>query len=272
MAISLQSTLPRTHRIASFEQVTPQAYLFTIEGTFGAKPGQFIMVWEPGLDEIPLSIADDDGEKVTIAFFVAGNCTEALSNKKVGDLVGLRGPFGTHYQTEGAKRIVVVAGGHGSAPMYFAAKTAMAHGARLDMIAGAKTADQLLFLPWLEKLTPASLTFTSDDGSRGDRGLVTAPLEALLSTEGKDIDCVFTCGPERMLVAVSKLCAEYGVPAQLSACRYFKCGYGLCGSCVVEPLGIRLCQEGPVLTNEVFRQITDFGVFTRDHLGRVEKI
>lgn len=71
-----------------------------------------------------------------------------------------------------------------------------------------------------------------------------------------------------MLVKVSDLSFRSRIPSQLSLERYMKCGYGLCGNCVVDPLGIRLCTDGPVISNELCRKITEFGKYHRDHLGK----
>jgi len=106
-------------------------------------------------------------------------------------------------------------------------------------------------------------------------------LEKLLSScprpdpkkKGKKEDClpidqVFGCGPEMMLKRTSEICATYAVPAQLSMERYMKCGYGLCGNCVMDPLGIRMCEEGPVVKNDVLLKLTEFGKYHRDDLGK----
>ncbi len=82
------------------------------------------------------------------------------------------------------------------------------------------------------------------------------------------IDQVFGCGPEMMLKRISEITAKHQVPSQLSLERYMKCGYGLCGNCVVDPLGIRMCVEGPVVKNENCLVITEFGKYHRDDLGQ----
>lgn len=269
MAIELSSTLPVTRRITSTACESRSVCMVTVEGTFHAKPGQFLMLWIPGLEEIPLSIAEDTGEEVHIAFFPVGETTTALAKMQPGDLIGLRGPFGTHYAWEQGQRIALVAGGYGAAPMYFAAKETLKSGCRVDVIIGARTEDDILFEEEIAALSPHSLQYATDDGSRGHHGYNTQVLERMIAEEGaKSFDWLFTCGPEPMLKSVSAIAAAHGIPAQLSTHRYMKCGYGLCGNCVVEPLGIRLCQEGPVLTNDVYAQITEFGRFKRDGLGR----
>ena len=95
--IPLISTLPKTFRIKDIVQETEMVRTFTFDGSLGAKPGQFVMVWLPGVDEKPMSVAYDDGADTKITFFAVGKMTEQLAKSKVGDLVGLRGPFGKCY-------------------------------------------------------------------------------------------------------------------------------------------------------------------------------
>jgi len=272
--ISLQSHLPRTYRIKEIKQETDNVQTFTFDGSLGAKPGQFLMVWIPGVDEKPFSVAFDDGSETKITFFAVGPMSEALSKKQVGDLVGLRGPFGTFYEWEPGQHVVLAAGGYGAAPMYFVASETATHGCTLEVIVGARSKEHLLYLEELESLPHVSLHVTTDDGSMGFKGYNVQLLEKMLAvtedpkTEDKPIDQIFGCGPERMLKALSDLAAKYKIPAQLSLERYMKCGYGICGNCVVDPLGIRLCVEGPVVKNDVCQKIGEFGVYHRDAVGR----
>jgi dihydroorotate dehydrogenase electron transfer subunit len=264
--IPLQSRLPRTYRIKAVRRETANVQSFTFDGSLGALPGQFVMLWLPGVDEIPMSVAFDDGEALRVTFFAVGDMTKALAQKKVGDLVGLRGPFGTFYEWEKKQHLALVAGGYGAAPMYFAASKAAEDGCSLDVIVGARSKEHLLYLDEFSKLKGATLHVATDDGSQGHKGYNVEILKDVLKTQ--KIDQVFACGPERMLVAVSDITFEHKVKCQLSLERYMKCGFGLCGNCTVDPLGIRLCVEGPVVENETARGITEFGKYHRDDLGK----
>lgn len=279
MSIPLQSRLPRTYRLKDIVQETPMVRTFTFDGSLGAKPGQFVMVWIPGIDEIPMSVAEDDGAVTRVTFFTVGDATEALAEKRVGDLVGLRGPFGTFYAWEPGQHIILVAGGYGAAPMYFVAKETVGHGCTLEVIVGARSKEHLLFVDALSALPHVSLHIATNDGSEGYKGFNTEILEKLLAAlrsqraekeqrNDASVDQVFACGPEMMLKRVSEITAQYRVPSQLSLERYMKCGYGICGNCVVDPLGIRLCIEGPVVRNDLCVQITEFGAYHRDDLGK----
>ena len=278
-SIPLQSRLPRTYRIKHIKQETEMVRTYTFDGSLGARPGQFVMVWLPGVDEVPMSVAEDDGATTKITFFAVGDMTNELAESQVGDLVGLRGPFGTFYQWEPGQHIVLVAGGYGAAPMYFVAKETVEHGCTLEVIVGARGKEHLLYIDELESLPHVSLHIATNDGSVGYKGFNTDILEKLLSSCPRDshdaqhnkcspIDQVFACGPEMMLKKISEITASHQVPSQLSMERYMKCGYGLCGNCTVDPLGIRLCVEGPVIKNDLCIQIKEFGQYHRDDVGR----
>ena len=266
-SIPLQTRLPRTCRISAIKQETEHVRTLTFEISLGARPGQFAMLWIPGVDEKPFSIAYDDGKHCKVTFFTIGALSQALAEKKVGDLVGVRGPFGTFYEWEKGQKLALLAGGYGAAPMYFVAKEAEKDRATLDVIVGARSKEHLLYLKELQSLSNTTLHIATDDGSQGFKGYNVQVLQSLIE-EGKSFDQVFACGPEMMLKAVSDLTAKHKIPSQLSLERYMKCGYGLCGNCVVDPLGIRLCIEGPVVKNETCRKITEFGKYHRDSVGR----
>ena len=273
-SITLQSTLPKTYRIKEVQQLTPMVRMYTFDGSLGARPGQFIMLWLPGVDEKPFSVAYDDGAETKVAFFAVGPMTEELAKCNVGDLVGMRGPFGTSYEWEPGQHLALVAGGYGAAPMFFVASESASHGTTIDVIVGARGKEHLLFLDELASLKNVALHIATDDGSEGFKGYNVQVLEKMLAvtqdpkTDDKAIDQIFSCGPERMLKAVLDISNKYDVPCQLSLERYMKCGYGACGNCVMDPLGIPLCTQGPVVRGEICNQIEEFGHYHRDDLGK----
>lgn len=273
MTIPLQSRLPRTYPIAAVRRETEMVQTFTFNMSLGARPGQFVMVWIPGVDEVPMSIASDDGKQLKITFFAVGDMTRVLASMKKGDLVGIRGPFGTHYTWKPKQHLALIAGGYGAAPMYFVALEAIKDGCTLEVFVGARGAEHLLYLKEFTGLPKTRLHIATDDGSKGFKGFNVANLEKMLKeqkhTKTKPfIHQIFACGPERMLLSVSNVSADWKIPSQLSLERYMKCGYGLCGNCSVDPLGIRLCVDGPVVDNTVCRKIEEFGKYHRDAVGR----
>jgi dihydroorotate dehydrogenase electron transfer subunit len=267
----LKNCLPKTYKISSVRKETKDVQTFTFDVSLGAKPGQFCMVWLPGVDEVPMSIANDDGKQTKITFFAIGDMTKKLAKCKEGDLVGLRGPFGTHYEWKKKQHLILVAGGYGAAPMYFTASEAIKDGCTIDFIVGARSKEHLLYIKEIENLKNTTLHIATDDGSVGHKGYNTKLLESLLERvnelTSKQVN-VFSCGPEMMLKRISDICAEKDVECFLSLERYMKCGYGLCGNCVMDPLGLRMCKDGPVVSNEICRKLTEFGKYHRDELGR----
>src|SRR3990172_1864664 len=136
--IALENRLPTTYRIAKITRETEHVKTFTFDVSFAAKPGQFIMVWLPGKDEVPMSVAMDDGKLINITFFDVGDVTQELFKLNEGDLVGIRGPFGTQYRWDDGQHLILVAGGYGAAPMYCVANEAIKDGCTIDFVVGAR--------------------------------------------------------------------------------------------------------------------------------------
>lgn len=110
-----------------------------------SKPGQFVMLWIPGVDEKPFSIAYDDGKEFWLTIAKVGPATAELFKLGVGDLVGVRGPFGTCYEFEPGEHLALLAGGYGAAPMYNVAVNALAAGCKVEFIVGARSRELLLY-------------------------------------------------------------------------------------------------------------------------------
>ena len=267
MPISLETRLPRTYHIESIEPETEAMTSMTLPVSLGANPGQFLMVWLPGIDQVPLAVADDDDGHMCISFAAIGDLTKKLAHMHVGDLVGLSGPFGTSFTWKRGSRLVMLAGGYGVAPIFFAAKRALRDDCRVDVIIGARNANLLAYRDRFAALAGLTLHVTTDDGSVGRKGFTTEVLRDILEQSREPIDAVFACGPEPMMLGTLQLTTAAGVRSQLSFERYMKCGYGLCGSWAVDPTGLRLCTDGPVMTGEVASQITEFGNYHRDKVG-----
>lgn len=255
--------LPITATILESIPLNGTTRLLTIDHATGAKPGQFVNIWLPGIDEKPLSVAYDDGKISRYAVAAIGPFTKNLCALKPGDKIGIRGPFGNTFSLSGAKQVVLVGGGFGSAPLHFLGTKAMENGATVTIIIGARTKNLLMYLD--ECLTSGfRVLHTTDDGSSGEKGLVTNPLRKLL--ENGEAGIVQCCGPERMLLAVAKLCKEFEVPSELSLERYMKCGFGICGQCACD--GKLICRDGCIFSGEEALTLDDFGKFHRDPEGK----
>jgi dihydroorotate dehydrogenase electron transfer subunit len=248
------------------ESQTLKTFNFEDKLCSDAEPGQFLMLWVPSVDEIPLSVADVSRDGVvSVAVRNVGEATGALHRLGVGGLVGVRGPFGNSFNMAKGK-VLLVGGGTGIAPLLFLAKRANRRVSGLVFVVGAKTKGELLYVRELEKLcSRGGLVVATDDGSYGLKCLVTAPLEKLLGDER--FDMVYTCGPEVMMAKVFALAEKHGVPMEASLERLMRCAIGLCGNCVIGRY--RVCRDGPVFNGNQLREVRDeFGVSKRDFDGK----
>lgn len=241
--------------------------------TLNSVPGQFIMLWIPGLDEKPMAVAQDDGKILKIGVAKVGRFTTHLFNRyKVGDRLGIRGPYGNGFKLpESAdpnprqrKRIALVGGGFGTPPLVFLAQEARKKKIEVDFIEGARSADLLLYLKEIKKLG-VRVHVSTDDGSEGFKGYAPQVLEQLL--EKNKYDGVYSCGPEVMMKKVAELASEYNVDCQLSLERFMKCGFGICGACCMDNTGFRVCIDGPVIQGEKALKLPEFGNYSRDSGG-----
>ena len=213
-----------------------------LDGSLECMPGQFAMLWLPGSDEKPFSIAGSDPLMFTISR--VGPFSEALHGLRAGDVLWVRGPFGTGFTLERGSSLLV-GGGYGAAPLAFLASALAGADPRTKVEAalGARTASDLIFLKRFQSLC-VPVHAVTEDGSEGTAGLVTDTARALLAS-GK-FSRVRACGPEGMLQALAGVCTRAGVAAELSHEAYMRCGVGLCGACEHE--GRLVCMEGPVFT------------------------
>ncbi|MFB0544317.1 MAG: dihydroorotate dehydrogenase electron transfer subunit [Asgard group archaeon] len=239
-----------------------------------AEPGQFIMVWCPSVDEVPMGFSIIDKEKGIIAITVeqVGEATRAICSKKPGDFLGIRGPYGKGFDLKG-KKIVTVGGGYGMAPLRSLLQKFLKlnNFETIDVIIAAKTKEKLVFLKEMENLAEKnpkiSIQPCTDDGTCGMKGLAHQALLKIISE--KKVDTVYAVGPELMLKKVFEATEKHGIELQVSLTRYVKCSIGLCGQCVLDPPGTILCTEGPVFNSNKLREIKEcFGKYTRDASGQ----
>lgn len=259
----------RTTHILNIDNASPtvKTFAFKDRECVEARPGQFLMLWIPGVDEIPLSIlnADKNGA-VSVAVKNVGEATNALHKKKVGDTIGVRGPFGNSFSEKG-RRLLMVGGGTGVAPLLFLTRRMVTKETAIEFVLGAKTKDELLFMNELKRFPTKKvhLVTSTEDGSCGIIGLCTEPVQELLAKE--KFDAVYACGPEHMILKVFELTEEHGIPLQASLERLMRCAIGLCGSCIIGKY--RVCADGPVFTSKQLQEARDeFGLSKRDRSGR----
>ncbi|MFB3888042.1 MAG: dihydroorotate dehydrogenase electron transfer subunit [Candidatus Bathyarchaeia archaeon] len=245
----------RTTPLVDVKTETPTVKTFTMRDKLcsKAKPGQFLMLWIPDVDEIPLSVMNAADGEVQVTVKQVGDATRHLHGMEPGDVVGVRGPFGNSF-TESRGRVLMVGGGTGTAPLLFLAKRLAVKADRLSFVIGAKTKNELLFVSELEGVcTEESVHATTEDGSYGLQCLATEPLEGLLAKEKFNI--IYTCGPEQMVRKVFDLAEKQKIALEASLERLMRCGIGLCGSCAIGKY--RVCRDGPVFTAAQLSEVKD---------------
>lgn len=221
---------------------------------FRLTAGQFLNVAVPGdasqILRLPLSFSHADSKTGTIeiVYAVVGDGTRRLSLMTPGSESTVVGPCGNPWRVpEGCRRACVVAGGVGITPVVACARLLAERDVAFDAVVGAQTAGRLWGVDVLSGLGAGTVELTTDDGSAGREGFVTAALADLLAAGGYDV--VYTCGPEAMMAGVARLCAEADVACQVSMERMMCCGFGACGTCNVALVSggyASCCKDGPV--------------------------
>ena len=240
------------YRIVKKEALKPTVTLYEIEAPMVAKkaePGQFIIlrVDENG-ERIPITIHDFDREKGTVTIIVQtiGATTEKLRHKAEGEYIqDFVGPLGRPTETEGKKKVCVVGGGVGCAIAYPVLKKFHDCGAEVHAVVGFKNKD-LVILEDKFRAASSVLKLMTDDGSYGEKGLVTDALKALIDA-GNQYDEIFAIGPAIMMKFVSKTTEPYGIPTTVSMSPIMVAGTGMCGGCRL-PVGGETkfaCVDGP---------------------------
>jgi dihydroorotate dehydrogenase electron transfer subunit len=241
---------------------TPTQCTLVLDWEPRVTPGQFVMVWIPGVDEVPMGFSDLAPASITVQRM--GEATEALCSLSPGDRVGVRGPLGRGFEPVADERVLLVGGGNGTAPLTPLAESLVSMGCSVQVAVGARTADELLFVDRLSTITGDPVHVATDDGTAGHHGFVTNLADRALDTGG--VDRVYTCGPEVMMRKVADSCWAMDVPFQASLERYMKCGLGLCDACAVGHLLV--CRDGPVFGGDDLRDVPDFGAFRRGPSGQ----
>jgi len=226
-----------------------------------ASPGQFVMVWIPGMEEIPMSLSKTNRIK-SITVKAIGNDTKKLHELRLGDLIRIRGPYGKGFDLKKGKNILIVGGGVGTAAIMPAVKETGA-----DTIIGART-DRDIVMSEIASRYAKNLWISTDDGSLGFHGNAVQLMREKM--QENNYDMILACGPEVMLKYLYQACVELDVDCQLSLERHMKCGAGVCGCCMVDDM--RACKDGPVFTKDSISKMKDFGVSKRDECGRMIKL
>lgn len=248
------------YKILKAEKLADKIFLMDVEAKRIAKscqPGQFIIAkMDDRGERIPLTICDYDREAgtITIVFQIVGASTEKMSALKAGDSFrDFTGPLGqpsefVHEDIESLKnkKMLFVAGGVGTAPVYPQVKWLHERGVAVDVIIGAKTKDLIIYKEEMSAVCD-NLYICTDDGSEGFKGLVTAMLEKLVNEDGKVYDQAVAIGPMIMMKFATLTCKKLNLPVIVSLNTLMVDGTGMCGACRVTVGGkVRFaCVEGP---------------------------
>jgi dihydroorotate dehydrogenase electron transfer subunit len=199
-----------------------------------------------------------------------------MVNAAPGDYFGLTGPLGNSFQIDKYEKFLVLGGGIGIAPVLYLAGYIASKNKKnisLDLIIGERNADNIIYKNELDNLNLnnfSSVIYT-DDGSMGKKGFPSNDLDEILKKKKYDSVCI--CGPEIMMVKSIDIIKKYVPEAGIQVCmeRYMKCGIGLCGSCVIDDIGERVCTEGPVFSYSNLGKSREFGSYHRDSYGIITK-
>ncbi|OGQ49729.1 MAG: oxidoreductase [Deltaproteobacteria bacterium RIFCSPLOWO2_02_FULL_47_10] len=264
--------LPNPAKIRRVEQLTSTEKLFEIElegkKPLGHKPGQFVEISVFGVGEAPISVSSSPTRgngSFELAIRKVGNVTGALHNMKVGDKVGIRGPFGTSFLTDEAKGrdLLIVAGGIGLVParsfINYAIDNKKKYG-RITVLFGAKSPAERLFLKelaqWREQIELHETVDRFDCSWKGNTGVITTLFPKITIDPKKTFAIIV--GPPIMYKFVLIECKKRAIPDQqiiMSLERRMKCGVGKCGHCQMN--GVYVCQKGPVFRYSDIKEIKE---------------
>ena len=239
--------------IISNKKLTDGYFVLTLESpniARSAKPGQFVNVKVSNTDfpllRRPISIYDADVEKgeLKILCFAKGLGTSILSEKLPGDTINLTGPHGNSFTVlPGVKKVLLVGGGFGTAPLSFFAKM----NTSLDIVAavGGRTKELIFCIDDFDRFGAKTL-ITTEDGTLGEKGLVTRVIAPPI--EKKEFDAIYTVGPKPMMAAVAKLAKTAQISCFVSMEERMACGVGNCKGCVCKTQSgyQTVCTDGPI--------------------------
>lgn len=218
------------------------------------EPGQFAMVWLPGVDEKPIALVPN-GKKYALNIEAKGIATRKMLELKAGDSFGIRGPYGKPFTIKSVKTACIVAGGIGIDSIVLLAQRLKENGCKTTIILGGRSKERVTFQ---NELSPfGEVLVATDDGSDGTKGRNVDVLEKLLKVKKETFDLIYACGPELMLVKALEIATAHKIHFEGSVERYMKCGIGICGECVINDK--LTCVDGPVFTGDELSKMSEFG-------------
>ncbi len=261
----LINKIEKSYPLIDIKGNNDQKTLFFKIGKKEVLPGQFFML-NYRVSQRPFSVSHYDGDIIGFTIQNRGKCSKLMIDAEIGEYFGLTGPLGSFFKTENRTNVVLIGGGIGIAPIYFLANYLKNKDIKMTILFGAKSIRELEFT----FNSGLNISYYTDNGSYGKKGFVTIDLEQIIKEN--NYDSLYLCGPEKMMVKVIEIAKNKIKEIQLSMERYMKCGLGLCGSCVLDDIGLRVCEEGPVFSYfDNIINCKEFGNYHRDQYGRIEK-
>lgn len=250
------------------ETPTVKTFIFKDNISSKARPGQFLMVWIPRAEELPMSVMVSEKGYAAVTIRKLGFGSTALYNKGIGEILGIRGPYGNQFKIDtDTKKVLLVGGGTGLVPLL--RLTTKLNELKIDttVIIGARSKEEVFFEKqandFLDK-TKHKVIISTEDGSYGVKGYATDVMSLLVKRE--KFDTVYTCGPELMIKKIFDIGLRNSLSIQVSLERYMKCGVGMCASCCI---GDQLvCRDGTVFNEMQLSDMIEFGLMYRDKSGR----
>ena len=250
------------------ETPTVRTLIFSDDVMAKVLPGQFAMVWVPGVNELPMSVMiTEDKTKAALTIRKYGEASTALYNTKVGEQIGLRGPYGNSFNIKSGK-LLLIGGGTGLVPL-MRLLTFLKPTDDVTIIMGAKTKEEVFFEEYAKKLLDDKkhqVIVATEDGTYGQQGLVTDVMNNLC--QQTKFDAVYTCGPELMMAKVVEIATSKEMYVQASLERMMKCGVGICGSCCVND--DLVCKDGTIFDGKHLLSKSEFGHSHRTKAGILE--
>ncbi len=263
--------------IEEIVQETPSVKTLFFRDKFSdlAKAGQFLMVWIPRIEELPLSIMISEKKNyAAVTIRKHGYGSTSLFNLKKGDKLGIRGPYGNSFIfQENFKNIILIGGGTGLVPLVRLLNTIKNKKIKIVIIIGSRSKEEIFFIDLIKKIlennTMFEILISTEDGSFGKKGYPNDILKEVLLKEYNNFDMIYTCGPELMMKNIFDMVIEEKIPIQASLERYMKCGIGICSSCCINDMLV--CYDGTIFHNEQLQNFSEFGFSYRNKSGRLQK-
>jgi len=244
-------------RVAGNQVVSGNYYLMKIESEYisgACEPGNFVMIAvSDGNDPLlkrPFGIFRKESPYFYIYYEVVGRGSERLAMKTEGDRLMVIGPLGNTFPEYKNENILLIGGGRGIAPLYFAAEK-YSRSNTVSLVYGARSSGDLLFTDELNAFPLKETAFYTDDGSGFRKGSVTTDLKEIIKKNR--VNVTFSCGPDRMFESLNTAIGGLGINNFVSLEAFMGCGFGICYSCVVRGVDgkyKKVCTDGPVFRME----------------------